>query len=64
MLTSYVFAVVTADGCFILAFARRNVKIDKVFAAAEQRGLQWRIVDDSPEGAASVEPILEFTFRK
>lgn len=47
---------------FILAFARRNVKIDLVYAAAQARGLQWRILDEHPEGIAGVEPVLEFSW--
>jgi hypothetical protein len=49
---------------FILAFARRNVKIDQVFAAADERGLQWRILDERPEGIAGVEPVYELTKKK
>jgi hypothetical protein len=39
------------------------VPIDKVFAAAAERGLEWKIVDDSPEGISGVEPIYSFTFK-
>lgn len=53
----------TEDGQFILAFARRNVKIDKVFAAAEARGLEWRILDEHAEGIAGVEPVFGFTWK-
>jgi hypothetical protein len=58
----YVF-VAPESGEFLLAFARRNVPIDKVFVAAAERGLEWRIVDDSPEGISGVEPIYSFTFK-
>ena len=35
-------------GIFVLAFARRNVKIDDVFATASRHGFEWT----SPEGGA------------
>lgn len=54
---------VTATGQFILAFARRNVSIDKVHRAAEARGLQWTIIDEHAEGVAGVEPIYSFTWK-
>jgi len=53
-----------ADGEFILAFARRNVKIDNVHAAAAKRGLEWRVVDEHAEGVAGVEPVYAFTWKK
>jgi len=37
------------DGEFLLAFARRNVPIDRVFVAAEAAGLVWTIVDKEQE---------------
>jgi hypothetical protein len=42
---------------FILAFARRNVPIDKVLRAAEEKGLKWEIIDPGPSG---LEPIYRF----
>ncbi len=51
-----------ADGEFILAFARRNVPIDKVIkAAADQYGLIAEIVDEKLEGM-STEPIYSFKY--
>jgi hypothetical protein len=45
-----------------LAFARRNVAIDKVIAAAEKDfGLQAQIIDETHEGVA-MEPIYSFRF--
>ncbi len=60
----FAFQYPTADGEFILAFARRNVSIDKVHRAAEQRGLEWRIVDEHAEGVAGVEPVFAYTWKK
>lgn len=40
------------------------MKIDKVYAGATLRGLEWRILDEHPEGVAGVEPVLEFTWKK
>jgi hypothetical protein len=46
------------SGCFLLAFARRNVPIDKVLAAAETRGLAWQVLDEQ----VRMEPIYRFTW--
>jgi len=46
---------------FLLAFARRNVPIDKVFACASRYGLQWEALD---EGCSGVEPIVRFTLKE
>ena len=48
----------------MLAFARRNVKIDRVFEAAQQRGLDWQVVDDYAEGVSGVEPIYLFSWQQ
>lgn len=53
----------TADGEFILAFARRNVPIDRVLAEADRRGLQHTILDPSPDGI-QMEPIYSLTWKK
>ncbi len=50
------------SGEFILAFARRNVPIDKVLVKADELGLQYRIIDESPDGI-SMEPIYCFTWK-
>lgn len=49
----------TGDGEFILAFARRNVPMDKVIAVAEPKGLHGEILDG---GIHSMEPIYRFKF--
>lgn len=55
-------ALLKPDGEFILAFARRNVPIDKVIkAAADQYGLIAEIVDEKLEGM-STEPIYSFKY--
>ena len=56
--------IIIGSGEFILAFARRNVAIDKVFQAADRRGLEWRIVDEHAEGVSGVEPIYSLTWKK
>ena len=48
------------DGEFILAFARRNVPIDKVLVAADAIGLQYVILD---HGLHNTEPIYKFTWK-
>jgi hypothetical protein len=50
----------TADAEFILAFARRNVPMDKVLAAAERRGLVAETLD---KGIDSMEPIYSIRWR-
>jgi len=62
-LLTTVCALLKKSGEFILAFARRNVAIDKVLAQAEVLGLQYSIVDESPEGI-TMEPIYCFTWKK
>ncbi len=57
----YIFHTGTT-GEFILAFARRNVPVDRVLAVAESKGLQYRILDESPEGLV-MEPIYSLTWR-
>jgi hypothetical protein len=42
-----------------LAFARRNVPIDKVLEEAVSRGLQYEVLDS---GLAGQEPIFRLTF--
>lgn len=54
--------LVSEDGEFILAFARRNVPIDRVLAEAEKRGLQHTILDPSPDGI-QMEPIYSLTWK-
>jgi SAM-dependent methyltransferase len=38
------------DGAFLLAFARRNVPIDRVFEAARENGFTWIVDDATSEG--------------
>lgn len=38
--------LVPNTGRFLLAYARRNVPIDLVFAAASERGFEWERLDD------------------
>jgi hypothetical protein len=45
---------------FLLAFARRNVPIDRVLKAAEEVGLTWTVLDAGPGG---MEPIYQFVWR-
>jgi hypothetical protein len=54
----YYLCVSEADGCFVLAFARRNVKIDDVLEVAATAGLQHLILD---RGISDMEPIYCFT---
>lgn len=51
------------QGEFILAFARRNVSIDKVFAVAESRGFQWEVLEEEDSKAAVMEPIYSFRLK-
>ena len=53
----------TESGEFILAFARRNVPMDKVIAEAESKGFQYTILDETAEGV-SMEPIYRFVWKK
>lgn len=46
------------DGCFVLAFARRNVKMDDVLTVAAAAGLEHVILD---RGISDMEPIYYFT---
>jgi predicted nicotinamide N-methyase len=43
-------ALVTPDGAFLLAFARRNVPIDRVFETAATHGFAWTCDDSNSEG--------------
>ena len=47
------------SGEFLLAFARRNVPIDRVLEASIASGLQYEVLD---VGLAGQEPIYRFTF--
>jgi predicted nicotinamide N-methyase len=38
------------DGAFLLAFARRNVPIDRVFEVADANGFVWVVDDSKSEG--------------
>ncbi len=49
-------SLLAPDGAFILAYARRNVKIDSVFATARDMGFGWSVLDSSQNG----ENIYEF----
>lgn len=48
------------DGRFLLAFARRNVPMDRVIIAAEQAGFVYEIIDDRVHVN---EPIYSFRWR-
>lgn len=47
------------DGEFIMAFARRNVPMDRVLEAAEAAGFVWEILDDI-HGYNAMEPVYRF----
>lgn len=47
-----------SEGSFYLAYARRNIAIDKVLAVAQDKGLVWS-VEDVGDGS---EPIYKFTW--
>lgn len=49
--------IMQATGMFILAFARRNVKMDDVLEVAKTFGLRWTILDP---GLNAMEPIYLF----
>lgn len=51
------------SGEFVLAFARRNVPMDKVIAEAESKGFQYTILEETAEGV-SMEPIYSFRWKK
>ena len=57
-------SVGSSQGEFLLAFARRNVSIDVVLAAAAARGFQWEIREEEDQQAAVMEPIYSFRLRK
>jgi predicted nicotinamide N-methyase len=60
-LISTVVAIMHPDGGeFILAYARRNVPIDKVLKEAEKNGLVYEIIDHDD----TTEHIYRFTFRQ
>ena len=49
-----------ADGIFLLAYARRNIPIDRVLEVAVTRGLVWSVVDDGD----GLEPIYKFAWKQ
>ena len=55
--------IIIGDGQFILAFARRNVPIDKVFEVAEEKGLIYKILETQDLKHNVMEPIYLFTFK-
>lgn len=69
-------ASISADnGEFLLAFARRNVPINRVFEAADYAGLYYSIINEEDEGEEGkisgdgddlrrLEPIYRFTWTK
>ena len=57
-------SVGSSQGEFLLAFARRNVSIDVVLAAAAARGFQWEIREEEDQLAAVMEPIYSFRLSK
>ncbi len=50
------------NGEFILAFARRNVPMDRVIAVAEEKKFKYEILDETAEGV-SMEPIYSFSWK-
>jgi hypothetical protein len=56
-----------ADGEFILAFARRNVPMDKVLDAATAFNFQYEVLTDEHDTSRTfdgTEPIYRFTWKK